>query len=159
MAEYIKKDELLERIRKDRAAFAALWSGLSDAQMTQRPGVQDDWSVKDLIAHIVWWENLMLENVVAVKNSSDYHMIYDIDAQNTEVFAAHQDDNLADVLAAFESNLAKLEEHIGALSDEQINNTRLPKYPLLDHIIGDTYGHYKAHWADLERYSKQVKNS
>jgi hypothetical protein len=159
MAEYIKRDALLDRIRKDRSAFAAMWTGLSDAQMTQRPGVQDDWSVKDLIAHIVWWENLMLENVIAVKSSSDYHMIYDIDGQNIEVFAAHQNDNLADVLTAFENNLAKLEEHISALSDEQINHTRLPKYPLLDHIIGDTYGHYAAHWADLELYSKLVKNS
>ena len=159
MVDYKKKDDLLARIRKDRAAFAAVWAGLSDAQMTKRPGVQDDWSVKDLIAHIVWWENLMLENVIAVKNNSAYHMIYDIDAQNAEVFAAHQDDNLADVRAAFEANLAQLEEHIGALTEAQINDTRLPKYPLLDHIIGDTYGHYEGHWADLERYTNQVKNT
>ena len=159
MADFMKKEDLLARIRKDRAAFAALWAGLSDTQMTQRPGVQDDWSVKDLIAHIVWWENLMLENVMAVKNNGSYHMIYDIDGQNAEVFAAHQDDILADVLAAFENNLANLEEHIGALTDEQINKTQLPKYPLLEHITGDSYGHYEVHWADLERYTKKVKNS
>jgi hypothetical protein len=159
MAENMKTIDLLDRIRKDRAAFAAMWAELSDSQMTQRPGVQEDWSVKDLIAHIVWWENLMLENVGAVKDNGPYHMIYDIDGQNDEVFVAHRDDNLADVLAAFEANLAKLEEHIGALSDEQINTTQLPKYPLLEHIVGDTYGHYKTHRADLERYTKQVKSA
>ena len=42
--------DLLERIRKDRAALAALWDGLTEEQMVRRPGPQEDWSVRDLIA-------------------------------------------------------------------------------------------------------------
>jgi hypothetical protein len=156
----MRREELLARIRVDRAAFAAKWDGLSDEQMVQRPGVQDDWSVKDLIAHLTWWETLMLENVMAVKNgSTEYHMIYDIDRQNAEVFEKYQDTPLPDVLLAFGLNLALLEEHIGALTEDQINNTQLPKYPLLEHIIGDTFGHYETHRPDLERYVSEVRAS
>lgn len=154
---FMKKDDLLARIGTDRASFAALWNGLSQEQMLQRPGVQEDWSVKDLIAHIIWWENHMIDNVIAAKNSSDYQMVYDIDAQNADIFEAHKDHDLDDVLAAFEANLARLEEHIGNLTEGQINTTQLPKYPLLDHIIGDTFGHYKSHRADMECYANQLK--
>ncbi|MDQ7026560.1 MAG: ClbS/DfsB family four-helix bundle protein [Anaerolineae bacterium] len=155
---FMKKDDLLARIHTERAAFAALWDGLSQEQMLQRPSVQEDWSVKDLIAHIIWWENHMLENVIAAKSGADYHMVDDIDAQNVDVFNAHKDHDLADVLSSFEANLARLEEHIGALTEEQINTIQLPTYPLLEQIIGDTFAHYKAHRADLERYVSQVKS-
>ena len=53
-------DDLLERARTERAELALLWRGLSDEQMTRRPGPQPDWSVKDVIAHITWWEQSMV---------------------------------------------------------------------------------------------------
>jgi len=54
---------LLERIHTGREALAVLWCGLSEEQMIRRPGPQEDWSVKDLIAHVAWWESVILEHV------------------------------------------------------------------------------------------------
>ena len=53
---YMTADDLLARAGSERADLAALWQGLNREQMTRRPGPQPDWSVKDLIAHITWWE-------------------------------------------------------------------------------------------------------
>jgi uncharacterized protein (TIGR03083 family) len=155
----MEKENLLSRIRKDRAAFAALWEGLSSEQMTAHPGPQDDWSVKDLIAHIVWWEKLMMRNVEAVNAGQKYEMVYDIDGKNAIIFAQYKDRDLAEVLDEFEANLEPMMTAINTLTDEQLNHTQLPKYPLLDHIIGDSYGHYKLHRDDLEGYCNRVKST
>ena len=34
-----------------RALLSSQWEGLSEEQMTQRPGPHPEWSVKDIIAH------------------------------------------------------------------------------------------------------------
>ena len=52
---------VLERIRKDREVLAALWGGLTEERMVRHPGPQEDWSVKDLIAHTMWWEDFILQ--------------------------------------------------------------------------------------------------
>jgi hypothetical protein len=52
----MNKAELIEAIRSERAELEALWAGATEEQMTRRPGPQADWSVKDLIAHLVSWE-------------------------------------------------------------------------------------------------------
>ena len=152
----MSKEDLLAKIRKDRADFSALWKGLTAAQLTQRPGPQSDWSLKDLIAHIVWWENLMIGNLIAVKEGNASTMIYDIDARNEETFRTNQERPLADVLDDFNQNLVEIEKHIEALTEEQINTAQLPKYPLLKHIIGDTSGHYAMHFADVEAYVQSL---
>jgi hypothetical protein len=58
--------DLLAQIRKDRAAMAKLWGCLTEEQMTHRPGPQADWSVKDLIAHMTWWESFIMEGVTGL---------------------------------------------------------------------------------------------
>ncbi|HNP86424.1 MAG TPA: ClbS/DfsB family four-helix bundle protein, partial [Kouleothrix sp.] len=52
------KAELLERIRSSYAALNALVLQLSTAQLTQP--IDTTWSVKDMLAHITAWEQIML---------------------------------------------------------------------------------------------------
>src|SRR5262245_19016065 len=51
----MKRAELIHRIRATREEFEALLEGLSPRQMTQ-PGVAGEWSIKDMLAHIAWYE-------------------------------------------------------------------------------------------------------
>ena len=60
---YLTPQGLLQRIHDEREALAATWGALTMEQLVQRPGPQDDWSVKDLIAHVTRWESFILQRV------------------------------------------------------------------------------------------------
>jgi hypothetical protein len=153
--------ELLARVRADRAAFAGLWEGLSDAQMTQRPGVQADWSVKDLIAHILFWERLIIDNEERLRRGEALPDVEDFDAINAQVFEENKNRVLSDLQEEFEAQQTTLEGMIQGLSEDDINNTqRFPQLngrPFLNDLIGNTFGHYAEHSPDLEQYVDSLK--
>jgi uncharacterized protein (TIGR03083 family) len=53
------KAQLLAKIAAERQALLKLISPLSPAQMTQ-PGILGVWSVKDVLAHLMEWEQMFL---------------------------------------------------------------------------------------------------
>jgi hypothetical protein len=57
------KTEFLERIRTSREKLDRV-VGLIDPLFMTAPGVCGDWSVKDILAHITWQENISKSKVV-----------------------------------------------------------------------------------------------
>ena len=158
---YLTKQALLDRIREGRAVFAALWDGLRDKEMTRRPGPQEDWSVKDLIAHITWWEGYTIKRVETLLAGGEVGAV-DIETINARVFEEHKDQSLGEVLAAFAASLPKLAAQIEKLSEKQLNDGSLYKSggrSLLDFYSGNTFGHYDMHWEDLEGYVKRLRTA
>ena len=159
---YMSGTDLIARTKKDRAEFAKLWSGLTESQMTQRPGPQEDWSVKDLIVHIVWWENYMINRIGKIIAGTDSPGERSLEEINAEVLNENKDRTLEDVISDFETNLQRLEIFIAGLTDEQINNADAVDYggrQLLKFLISDTFGHYDVHRPDLEVYIQEVTNN
>lgn len=155
---YMPRVDLIERTRRDREAFAALWHGLSDAQMIQRPAVQETWSVKDLIAHITWWEGYMIDrvkNLLAGNPDQRLNSDAEVDAINARVYDTFKDQPLQETLAAFEASWPRVLALLESMSDAQINDPSLytqAEVPPLHIIIGNTFGHYEEHTEDLQRY-------
>ncbi len=148
--------DLLGRIHKDREALASLWRGLTQEQMIRRPGPQQDWSVKDLVAHITWWESFILERVSGLLNGASSAPAEQQDVLNARIYAQHKDSPLAEVLAAFDANWPRLEALISSLSEAQLNT---PAYyrtydgvALLPILAAGTFNHYPAHRIDLRAY-------
>lgn len=157
---YMTGSDLIARAKKDRLAFARMWDGLSEAQMTIRPSVQDDWSVKDLIAHIAWWEYHMADWVTQAVNGETVVRTETVDEANARIFEEKKDLTLAVVLAEFNASFVKVMELVPTLTDEQINDADLVNIEglaLREFLIGDTFGHYGSHWDDLEGYVNQIK--
>lgn len=145
-------EEFAERTRDDRAAFASLWDGLSDEEMTARPGPQEDWSVKDLIVHMTWWEQSAISRVMAMREGKAPVTYNKFDTVNAQIWEDHLDDPLDDVLTAFEVSLNDLEDLFDKLSDEEFNQSN-GDYPSFYRLLGgNTIGHYAEHGPDLERY-------
>ena len=59
--------QLLERLDRAWTEFEASYAGLSEAQLLT-PGVQGQWSVRDIIAHVTWWEEEALEHLPLVRD-------------------------------------------------------------------------------------------
>jgi hypothetical protein len=154
--------ELLRQVQADREALAALWRGLPEDLMVCRPGPQKDWSVKDLIAHVTWWESFVMEGARNLVRGEESQPSEDQDLLNRRSY----DDNMhrppRDILAAFDVNWFRLEALISSLTDEQLNE---PGYyrtydgiALLPILRAGTIAHYPAHLADLLAYVQKAES-
>ena len=152
---YMTADDLLARARSERADLAALWQGLNREQMTRRPGPQPDWSVKDLIAHITWWEQSATNWVSRALSGEMLTRTETPDELNARVHADNRDLPLETVLAYFEASWQPLEELLMRLSDEEINDVEvcnIRDMPLLYFLVGNTFAHYADHLDELRAY-------
>ena len=152
---YITVEALLERARREREELAALWGGLSAERMTARPGPQADWSVKDMIAHISWWEAAMCDLVARAIAGERIAFDGTVDDANMTAFEESRDASLEAVLEAFAAGMARVEALMKSLSDEQINDVAVCQIfgkPLRHFIAANTYGHYADHVDDLRAY-------
>lgn len=154
----MKVGEYLDTLRASRAAYAHNWESLSPDQMTRRPGPQSDWSIKDLIGHLCWWETYAVTRVMLMRAGGTLPRLDDFDALNAQVFNAWKDIALPEVLKEWESNLIRIEGYILSLTDEAFNTPdphdgRSP----FQMMGGNTLGHYLDHLPDLERYVTSLK--
>ena len=58
----MKKDQLINKLEQAWEAFTESFTGLTDEQMVE-PGVTEDWSVKDILAHVTGWEEESLKHI------------------------------------------------------------------------------------------------
>ena len=135
-------------------AFQASYAGLSDSQLTE-PGVAGEWSVKDIIAHVSWWEEEALRHlpsIIAGERPPRYSTIYGgIDAFNAMMAEQKRDLSLSDVLRQQDDTHRRLVEFILSVSEDQFTReTRFRRRLRLD-----TYGHYPIHTASIREWRQQ----
>ena len=120
---YVNKTQLLDMIRIARAEWEALLAEIPPAWMTE-PGVEGEWSVKDVIAPIAWGEreNLGVAQARALV-SSDLWQVAE-DERNAAVFEQNRDRDLHDVLAESRHVFQQYLEAVDALSEEDLNDPR-----------------------------------
>ena len=135
-------------------AFQASYAGLSNSQVTE-PGVAGDWSVKDIIAHVSWWEEEALRHlpsIIAGERPPRYSTIYGgIDAFNAMMAEQKRDLSLSDVLRQQVDTHRRLVESILSVPEDQFaRETRFRRRLRLD-----TYGHYPIHTASIREWRQQ----
>lgn len=155
------KDTLIEQIRAGREEITALWRGVDEAELLRRPGPQEDWSVKDLIAHLTYWEQHMINNVkMLLKGESPEYVSDNLDAINARVFEDNKDRSLADIQADYERSLGEVIAQIEAMSEDDIYNpqkfTWTKGESLVPMIAGDTYEHYQDHIDDVRKWQGRI---
>jgi hypothetical protein len=137
-------DQVLERLERAWADFASSYAGLSDAELL-RPGVQGQWSVRDIIAHVTWWEEEALKHLPLVRRGGRpprYSVLYGgIDAFNAEMTEQRRHLSLAEVRRQHHDVHARLVAYVRAAPEElYARETRFRRRLRLD-----TYGHYPLH--------------
>ena len=159
---YMSGDDLLDRAWQEREALAALWSGLSADEMTRRPGPHPEWSVKDVIAHITWWEQSMTNWVSRALTGEMLTRTESPDEINARVFQDNRDLPLDTVLEMFAGSFPRLESLLNRLSDEDINDAEvcdIRGMPLLYFLVGNTFAHYADHVDDLRAYAESLNRN
>jgi hypothetical protein len=155
MAKQTAKAQLLKDIRRERRRLEQNLSGLS-AQDMSRPGVTGEWSVKDILAHLVAWERLLLEWYGAglrgeSPNTSPVGMSRKaMDALNQHIFEQNRERGLDDVLAEFHASFQEVLAVAETMPEEELfargRFDWTGRWTLADYVAGNTCNHYA--WAN-----------
>jgi len=150
-----RKTEILDQIHATRQPLEEALAQLDATRMTE-PGVNGEWSVKDVLAHVAWWEQLRAQSLRT--GSDDVYMEgVDLNAStdqvNAQVFAANHDRPLAGVRADFDAAHRELLSAIEALSDDE-----LASEDTYEAIAWDTFRHYPEHTAMLTDWIEATAN-
>jgi hypothetical protein len=159
MSEQVNKASLLDAMRTGYTALENTLSPLDEAQMTT-PGVNGTWSIKDNIAHIVTWQRILLDRLLAAardETPTSYGSDSageDIDRLNEQFYQQNKSRQLAGVLADFRSIYAQIEEAVQSTSEEDLIDpqrfTWAKGIPLWRYVAGDTYEHYLEHITSIQ---------
>lgn len=125
-----QKTDLLTAIQEQRAALEELLAELTQAEMVL-PGVEGEWSVKDILAHLAAWQEYTLYRLEAAlagrfPEKPPLQGWEEIHAQNQQYFETYRSLSLGEVLYAFRSTYARMVAKVEAL-DEAFIASKLPE--------------------------------
>ncbi len=164
MDEFLSKRELLDKIHTARADLENALASFTDAQMTQ-PGILGEWAVKDILSHLIFWEQKMLHRLqTSIVPQPAPGETWDamIDRMNDENFRATRNRALDEIRNKIRESHAQVLAFIEALNEEDLNNPE--KYawhrgePIWEYIRGDTYAHYEEHTAPIRAWQSAITN-
>jgi hypothetical protein len=150
VAEEMTKAKLIDLAQAERQRFMELIQPLSQGQMLQ-PGVQGVWSVKDIAAHLVAWEERMVLwlNQAARGETPAPFDLSTIDQMNEQTYQERKDWPLAHVMADLQRVSVRSAECIRAVSDEDLLTPKrlawLGQEPLWWLVAANTFWHYPSH--------------
>jgi hypothetical protein len=163
------KKQFIKKLLEERDKFELLLNRVGYTRRMTLKGVSGKWSIKDLLAHILAYEqyiadrmNEILHEVTYIpcrtQNALDAFLdefgypdfgspLLDDDSPNTWVAEKYAhvplDEIVAQELQAFASIISALEK----MSEETIT-----KHNLIDRVANNTYRHYREHIADIRRW-------
>jgi hypothetical protein len=161
----ITKIQILSASQKELQALEQVLAALSPIQMTQ-PGMPGEWSIKDILAHLYEWHQMVL-GWVAASQSGETPCLpaqgfkwSQLPALNQQIFEKHRLLSLPEVLEMFHASYQQVTALIERLSEEELftpgrfpwmNNNTLAAY-----FVSCTSSHYR--WARTE-INKGLKKS
>lgn len=145
-------DELMARIEQGWSELQGAITGRSEAELTA-PG-PEGWSVKEHLAHVTFWERLLLESYLGGRPvpevaEMDEAALRDMNAMNALTAERSRAQSLQEVMA----DSRALHEALAAkLRSQPFEAWMRPRHaddpderPLMLWIAGNTYGHYAEH--------------
>ena len=138
------KQQVLKNLDRAWEALKDSYAGVPDDELV-KAGVMEGWSIKDIIAHITWWEEEALKHLPTILEGGKpprYSVAYGgIDAFNALMTEQKKNLPLSEVLRQRDDIHLRLIEFIRDAPEDEFNReTRF-----LHRLRLDTYSHYLKH--------------
>ena len=158
----LTREGVRESLARERGKLLAALDGLSEEEMT-RPGAVGVWSVRDVLAHILAWEDEALARLklLAAGRPQDFSRIEDDDVLNNWNAEAHQRYaglTLAEIRRGLEEAPARILAGLDALSDERLSTDEGP-VPVHNWLPDCTYAHEEEHCADILAWRRSIETT
>jgi hypothetical protein len=154
------KIELLAELDQEWANIERICAGLSEAEMLD-PGVEGEWSVKDILCHLSAWEKYLLDRLglVMTGQTPQYPTMTswdDVHLFNAQVYADNKDRPLTSVIIEFRNLYRGVMTVLEALSDTQLTQPYCYDFPddaltLLQLIRANTCEHFHEHCVAIKK--------
>ncbi len=153
------KDGVLRRMNTSYERIEAALDALTPQQWIA-PRELGAWSARDVVAHLTYWLDRLVEEVDAVgqqkppKEPSKGMSDADVDAANAQAAAAHGDETPPQTLGAFRRSFGQLVDIVRPLSWNDLAAVGrfewLGQTPLWRVIAEDTWEHFDEHLPEIE---------
>ena len=156
--------EIVTRIERAMQRVTQAIQPVSPAQM-QEPRLSDGRSVKDVLAHLTWWDQWLLVTLPADQNTPTRPIILPLadqipptdhwaDEMNAKVHIHNQQRELSGIQAEFISTCKHLVERVSQMSIDDLYDpdgiAAVIGQPVAPLILG-IYEHYEEHAHELEQ--------
>jgi hypothetical protein len=158
------RTELMVELDQEWANIERICARLSEAEMTT-PGVEGEWSVKDILCHLSAWEKYLLDRLGMVMTGQPplypvMTSLDDVHRFNAQVYADNKDRPLTSVVIEFRSLYRGVMTVLEAMSDDQLTQPYSYDFPddglnLLQLIRANTCEHYREHRIAIEKEQKR----
>ena len=151
----MKKQQVLEKIDYAWEEILEAIEGLSTDQMLV-PGVTGEWCVKDILAHVTWWEEECLKFLPVIIEGGHpprYSVTYGgIDAFNAQMTEIKRQLSLEKVNDEFNLTHQRLLTYLETVPEEQFTReTRFRR-----RLKYDTFLHYPEHAEAIREWRKSL---
>ena len=148
----MNKSELLKAMAEGRKQLNEAIQGLPE-EAYDEPGVVGEWSVKDVLSHLLAWEAELIKLLWQAKNgqkpTSAQVTVKSVDEQNADWFQEMHERPVERVLADFETIRQQSLRRVEGFSDRDLTDPArypwLKGRPLWQWIAGDTFEHDEEH--------------
>lgn len=161
MEDRLSKQQVLQRLHTEHDRLQATLAQLTPDRLTQ-PGAVGVWSVKDVLAHLVYWNRFPVNEVEAALQGNP--MIYPDfssgDEENAAAVAVYTDRSWDEVRTDFETTYHAIIQTIEGLDESQFTADSPLEMALGETIHGtfnnNTYDHYALHEAQIRIWMRTL---
>ena len=148
------RQQLLKKVDKAWVELKESYAGLSDAQLAE-PGVVENWSVRDILAHVMIWEEEALKYLPLIMEGGKpprYSVQYGgIDAFNALMTEQKRSLSLSEVLRQLDETHRQLVDYLQNVPEEQLTR----ETPFRHRLRLDTYSHYPIHTKAIQEWRER----
>lgn len=163
------KEIFLARLMRERDKFELLLNRVGYARRMTLKGVLGKWSVKDMLAHILAYEQYIADRMNEILHGEEYSPartqnaldafldeygypdfgspLLDDDAPNEWVTEKYKNVSLEDVVSQELQAFASVVSFLEKMSEEMMN-----RHHLYDRIANNTYRHYREHMSNIKHW-------
>ena len=153
-------------LRTERSKWNALLAQVGPDRM-EEPGVEGDWPMKELIAHLTWYEGRIVEGARQVMGTGKFIKPQTgltgltMDERNAHIAAESRARSVSDVLAEADQVFSQLVAVIAASPQDILNDPLV--LGLADDFVpwmavaNNSYAHYKEHEAAVRAWLESHK--
>ena len=152
------KTEVLQQLYAERRRLELLISRLTEAQLHER-GVVENWSVKDIMAHVSFWEDRGCQVMDAALHNHKpaiFDQPFDLDALNAAAYAQNKDRSLTEIRTKFHESFRNYAASVESLSETQLSDPKrydwTEETPMWQFVESDGTHHYREHADQIEAW-------
>lgn len=157
MSKPTTKEQMIADIERERSALEEFLFTLTPDEMT-RPGALGSWSVKDVMAHLVEWEQMFLgwhkaglRGQMPEKPAPGFKW-NQLAQLNQQIYEKHCGRSLPEVQKQFRASFRQMMKTLAGLSEDDLFQQGrfawTEKHALIAFVLPNTSSHY--HWARTE---------